>query len=121
LDAFLHVNNTVYFRYFERVRFAYFEEFGLLEDYKDSGIGPILASTHCRFRIALEYPDTIYIGTYITSLEKDRFLMRYGIYSEKQDVLAAEGDGFIIYYDYQKKAKALMPDNQLLTLKKVSV
>jgi acyl-CoA thioester hydrolase len=119
LDAFLHVNNTVYFRYFERVRFAYFEEFGLLENFTDTGIGPILASTQCRFRTALEYPDTIYIGTYITNLEEDRFLMKYGIYSENQDLLAAEGDGFIIYFNYKKKAKTLMPDRHLLALKKV--
>ncbi|MGK0298606.1 MAG: acyl-CoA thioester hydrolase [Gammaproteobacteria bacterium] len=121
LDAFLHVNNTVYFRYFERVRFAYFEEFGLLENFNETGIGPILASTQCRFRTALEYPDTIYIGTYITNLKEDRFLMKYGIYSENQDLLAAEGDGFIIYFNYKKKAKTLMPDSHLLALKKVTV
>lgn len=31
MDAFEHVNNTVYFRYFEDARLAYFEKLGMLE------------------------------------------------------------------------------------------
>jgi acyl-CoA thioester hydrolase len=119
MDAFQHVNNTVYFRYFERVRFAYFEKSGLLKDLPEKGIGPILASTQCRYRCALGYPDTIYIGTWITGLEEDRFLMKYGIYSEKEDALAAEGEGFIIYYNYQTREKARMPENHYMMLKRV--
>ncbi len=30
MDAFQHVNNIVYFRYFESVRIAYFEKIGYL-------------------------------------------------------------------------------------------
>jgi acyl-CoA thioester hydrolase len=117
MDAFLHVNNTVYFRYFERVRFACFEELGLLKDVTINGVGPILASASCRYRCALEYPDTIHIGTQILNLEEDRFLMKYGIYSEKQDVLATVGDGFIIYYNYHIKEKASIPGGQFNVLK----
>ena len=121
MDAFEHVNNTVYFRYFERVRFAYFEHFSLLNELPDTGIAPILASTQCRYRCPLEYPDIIHIGTYITALEGDRFLMKYGIYSEKVDTLAADGDGFIIYYNYQTREKARMPVDHYEALKQVCV
>ena len=50
MDAFQHVNNTVYFRYFESARIAYFGAVGYLEWMKAEGSGPILASTRCRFR-----------------------------------------------------------------------
>lgn len=120
MDAFQHVNNTVYFRYFERVRFAYFEQYGLLQDLQKTAIAPILASTQCRFRCALEFPDNIYIGTYITALEEDRFLMKYGLYSEKEGLLAAEGDGFIIYYNYETREKTRMPADHYAKLKQAS-
>ena len=119
LDAFQHVNNTVYFRYFERVRIAYFERFGLMQEYTVTGVGPVLASTRCRYRLPLYYPDTIYIGTYITELESDRFLMKYGIYSENENALVAEGEGFIIYYNYKTRVKADIPVEQQVTLKQV--
>ncbi len=42
MDAMGHVNNTVYLRYFESARIAYFERVGFLEEMASSGVGPIL-------------------------------------------------------------------------------
>ncbi len=116
LDALQHVNNTRYFRYFERVRFACFEEYGLIAEMQRSGVGPILASTRCRYRYPLTYPDTLLIGSRITELQDDRFLMEYGIYSLKDKRVAAEGDGFIIFYNYKTLEKANIPEELLRTL-----
>ena len=109
MDAFQHVNNTVYFRYFEKIRIDYFADKGLIAAMTEQNIGPILASTRCRFRLPLTHPDTILIGTFITDLQADRFLMNYGIYSLAHQRLAAEGDGFIVCYDYQRGEKAPIP------------
>jgi len=57
MDAFGHVNNIVYFRYFESARLAYFYKLDLIDMMTKTGIGPILASTSCRFKIPLTYPD----------------------------------------------------------------
>ena len=51
MDAFQHVNNTIYFRWFETARIRYFEEIGFLEHLEATGVGPILAETSCRFRV----------------------------------------------------------------------
>ena len=110
MDAFQHVNNTVYFRYFERVRFEYFEKKGLTNAVETQQVAPILASTQCRFKLPLTYPDTIVIGTYITDLQTDRFLMKYAIYSLNHKRVAAEGDGLIVSYDYSKGEKADIPE-----------
>jgi len=77
MDAFQHVNNTVYFRFFEHVRIAYFEKLEIAELKETTGVAPILAATRCRFRIPLTYPDTVSIGARIASLEEDRFVMEY--------------------------------------------
>ena len=63
MDAFRHLNNTAYFRFFESARIAYFEKLDLLEFMESTGVGPILASTNCRFKIPLTYPDTVSIGS----------------------------------------------------------
>jgi acyl-CoA thioester hydrolase len=40
MDAFQHVNNTVYFKHFESARIAYFEKINFLEVMNETDIGP---------------------------------------------------------------------------------
>lgn len=110
MDAMGHVNNTVYLRYFESSRIAYFERVGFLDEMTRTGVGPILASTRCRFRRPLTYPDRVWVGASARELEADRFLMLYRIVSEAHGQVAAEGDGLIVCYDYRQKRKSTLPD-----------
>jgi acyl-CoA thioester hydrolase len=107
LDAYGHVNNTVFFRFFESARIAYFEAIGFVS--AGSGIGPILHSTNCRFRLPLGYPDQLKVGARVTDLQKDRFTMEYKIASAKHRAVAGEGTGLIVAYDYGRQAKAELP------------
>ena len=91
LDAYGHVNNTVYFRYFESARMAYLERCGVLESYERDRTGIILYSTECRFRSALHHPDIVLIGARTVQIEDDRFVMGYGAASVAQDRVVAEG------------------------------
>ena len=45
MDSYQHVNNVVYFRYFENARLEYFRRLDWFEYEKQTGIGPILAAT----------------------------------------------------------------------------
>ena len=110
LDAFNHVNNTVYFRYFEDVRIATFEQVGFVEHMKQTQCGPILASTACRYRIPLTYPDTVTVGTHIQDMGEDRFTMIYRVVSHQHQAVAAEGEGRIVVFDYANNVKAPLPD-----------
>jgi acyl-CoA thioester hydrolase len=109
MDSMGHVNNIVYFRYFETARIAYFERVLFLEEMRESGVGPILAATQCRFKTPLTYPDRVWVGTRADDLEEDRFLMRYSVVSRAQERVAAEGDGRIVSYDYRASRKAPLP------------
>lgn len=110
MDAFGHINNTVYFRYAENARIEYFNKTGVLELSKHSGAGPILASTQCNFRIPLDFPDHIHIGTRSKILSPKKFSMEFAIFSERHDAIAADGGGLLVYYDFEKKKSCEIPD-----------
>lgn len=111
MDAFEHVNNTEYFRYFEHARIAHFDEIGMLKYKEEHNCGPILGETRCRFRIPLEHPDTVYIGVKVENLGEDRFTHIYTVVSEKHNAIAAEGEGKIVYYDYNNSCKTALPQH----------
>ncbi len=109
MDAYQHINNAVYFRYFEDVRIAYFEKVRVNEYIKGTNIGPILASTSCNFRVPLTYPDVVRIATVVEDIESKRFKMKYIVYSESLNKVAAEGEGLIVYYNYRQHISCEIP------------
>jgi acyl-CoA thioester hydrolase len=110
MDAFQHVNNVAYFRYFESARILYSEKLGLHRLKDETGIGPILGSTSCKYRLPLTYPDTVSVGAKVVDLAEDRFTMKYVIVSRKHQKIAAEGDGVVVMYNYQEGKKTAIPD-----------
>jgi acyl-CoA thioester hydrolase len=109
MDAFQHVNNIVYFRYFESARIAYFDKLNIIEYMDRTGVGPILASTQCRFKVPLAYPDTVSVGTRVSKIEQDRFMMDYVVFSNRLRRVAAEGEGLIVCYNYRERKKTPIP------------
>ena len=120
MDALGHVNNTVYFRYFETARISCFAELGLGQIEQSGGVGPILHSASCRFRIPLTHPDTVTVGARIGDVGEDRFVMLYRAVSHRHDAVAADGESLIVTFDYATGSKARVPDElraQLLQLR----
>ncbi len=109
MDALQHVNNVVYFRYFETARIDFFHQIGLMEELKRSGIGPILAETRCRFKRPLLFPDSVLVGTRITELSDDRFTMEYQVFSQSQQAVTSIGSADVVVYDFHNNRKATMP------------
>ena len=109
MDAFNHVNNTVYFKYFEHIRIVYLAESRFMESYQETGVGPILKTASCKFKFPLTYPDKILVGTKVTDISEDRFTMKFGIFSQTHKILAAEGEGIIVSYDFTNAKKAAIP------------
>ena len=110
MDSLRHVNNIVYFRYFESARMAYFDRVGFWAYMDETGVGPILASTRCQFILPLTYPDTVSVGARVSEIEDDRFTMSYAVASHNHARLAAVGEGLIVSYDYRALTKAPLPE-----------
>jgi acyl-CoA thioester hydrolase len=110
MDAMSHVNNTVYFRYFESARIAYFEKMHLIGYMAETGIGPILAETSCKFRSPLSYPDKVLVGSKVVGIKADRFIMHNVAFSTRQQKIAAEGESVIVTFNYREGKKAAVPE-----------
>jgi acyl-CoA thioester hydrolase len=119
MDAAQHVNNTVYFRYFESARIEFFNQVGFMDFMGEVGVGPILAEVTCQYKAPLTFPDTIQITARILpdSFTEYGFVMQHVVYSEKLQRIAAEGTSRIVCYDYKNKQKALISSELLEKLK----
>ena len=110
MDSLKHVNNTKFFKYLETARVKYFEQAGFVESFEKDSIEPILAATSCKFITPLFYPDTVTVGTRVTSIEQDYFMMEYIIMSKSKGI-AAIGDSKMVLYDYKSSKKIPLPDS----------
>jgi acyl-CoA thioester hydrolase len=117
MDSFQHVNNIVYFRYFESARIEYFIQINALDYMEKKSIGPILAETHCKFKRPLKYPESIIVGAKVDQILEDRFWMKYAVFSKSNEKAAAEGTGLIVYYDYKEGKKEKIPESILSKIK----
>jgi acyl-CoA thioester hydrolase len=113
MDSFRHVNNVVYFRYFENARLEYFRRLDWDGIQEATGVGPILHSTQARFRLPLTYPDRIRIGARAKELGADRFTIEHRIWSERLGAVSTEGTGTVVSFDYVRGRKALISDELL--------
>lgn len=116
MDAFGHVNNTVFFRWFETARIVFLEAIGFTAGGEAKGsagraeaVGPILGSTSCRFRRPVVFPDTVTVGVRTLSVDEDRFTHAYRAVSRGLGEIVAEGEGVVVSYDYAAKRKTAFP------------
>lgn len=102
-DLFGHVNNTVYFRWFESSRVTYWYESGLQTLMQPMGLGPILASVTCDYKKQIRYPDTVHVGAKILKMGLSSVTLQHEVYSEHHQATAAVGKSVIVLFDYQKQ------------------
>jgi acyl-CoA thioester hydrolase len=111
MDAFQHVNNTRFFRYFEDARIAYFERTGVTDLSGASGVGPIVAHISARFKSPLTYPDEVQVGTRVVSVGQHSFKMEHKLVSVALHRVAAIGATVVVAYDYVEGKKTLLPES----------
>src|SRR5688572_8889519 len=92
MDAFAHVNNTAYLRWFESARIVLFERTGLIERMAAERIGPILARATLDYRRPVVYPDTVTVACWVARVGHTSAVLGYRITSEQQGgAVVAEG------------------------------
>jgi acyl-CoA thioester hydrolase len=115
MDAMGHINNTLYFRYFEQARIAWFEEMKMLKN--ESQHGPILASASCDFLKPLKYPGDIYVDQIVTRLGRSSVAMDLSIERlDEPGQIYARGTCVIVWMDYSVGRALPWPEDLRLVL-----
>jgi acyl-CoA thioester hydrolase len=108
-DAFGHVNNVVYFRWYESARIAYFEQSGMHALLEQQQLGPILARIAGDYVRQLNFPDTVHVGARITRLGTKSMTMEHAVYSQAQDAIVAKSDSVIVVFHYGEQTSCPIP------------
>ena len=109
MDAAQHVNNTVYLKWAENSRIAYFDALGYDVIPKENQAGLILAWMDCKYIFPVSYPDTIFTGVKVNSIENDRFVMESHFFSQKHQRIIAISKQRVVTYNYAKLQKMDLP------------
>ena len=109
MDAMGHVNNTVYFRYMETIRLAWFDALGL--QLSAEVPGPVIIYATCTFVRQFTYPGIVdarhYVGDFgRSSVDTWIELSR----SEAPDQICAHGSAKVVWADMKTERSAPIPD-----------
>ncbi|ODT99410.1 MAG: thioesterase [Planctomycetes bacterium SCN 63-9] len=109
-DAFRHVNNAIYFRWYESGRIAYNRRTGLMNPDPAVTTGPILAATSNNYRRQIAFPDTVHVGVRVATIGRTSLAFEHIIVSEALQAIAAEGSSTLVVFNYQTNRPQAVPD-----------
>jgi acyl-CoA thioester hydrolase len=118
-DAFGHVNNTVYFRWYESARIAYLERLAMADQTSSLGLGPILAAIGSNYRRQLRFPDRVIIGSRVTRIGRTSINMEHAVWSTVQKAIVADGHSTIVVFDYALHQKRDVPPSVRATIEEI--
>ena len=107
-DAYGHVNNVVYFSYFDTVVNTMLIERGALDIEKSTVIG-LVVETGCRYFAPLTYPETVTAGLRVAHLGRSSVRYEIALFGAGSDVAAAEGHFVHVYVDRDTRRPIDMP------------
>jgi acyl-CoA thioester hydrolase len=90
-DIYGHVNNVVYYSYFDTVINTYLIERGGLDIQAADGIVGITPETHCNFRDSFSFPETVEAGLSVGRLGARSVKYLIGLFKEGAETPAATG------------------------------
>ena len=108
MDAYGHVNNTIYCRYMEQIRVEYLEQLGF--KVRPEGTAPVIINASCTFLIPLNYPGVVDIRMYCARPGRSSIPTHYEIRLQGDDTLYATGDSKIVWMDVSTGKSVSIPD-----------
>ena len=107
-DAYGHVNNTVYYQWFDTAVNAWLIEAGLLDIEQGDPIG-LVVETGCRYAAPLAYPEPVEVGLAVAKLGRSSVTYHLGVFAKGSEEPAAEGHFTHVYVDRTLRRPAALP------------
>lgn len=118
-DAYGHVNNTVYYEWFDTAVNAWLIEQGMLDLEVGDPIG-LVAETRCSFASPLAFPQAIEVGLAVAELGRSSIRYRIGVFAAGSQTAAAEGEFVHVVVDRASRRPVPIPDEWRRKLEAIS-
>ncbi|QDP18719.1 acyl-CoA thioesterase [Sphingomonas xanthus] len=109
-DAYGHVNNTVYYAWFDTAVNRWLVETGLLDIEQGDPIGLVVA-TGCSYFAPLNFPGEVEVGIAVERLGRSSVTYRLGVFAPDQDEPSAQGHFTHVYVDRTERRPTTLPDS----------
>ncbi|MDX9945351.1 MAG: thioesterase family protein [Azonexus sp.] len=107
MDAYGHVNNTVYFRYMEQARVEWIEEMKV--PVRPGGEGPVIINAACTFLKPMNYPGMVEVRTYVGAVGRSSCQTYVDMLID--DEVYAEGAAKVVWMDTQTGKSVPLPEH----------
>jgi acyl-CoA thioester hydrolase len=108
-DAYGHVNNAVYYGWFDTAVNVWLIEAGLLDLAAGDPIG-LVVETGCRYAHPLTYPEPIDVGLAVDEVGRSSVRYRLGAFAKGRDEPAAEALFVHVYVGRESRRPVELPD-----------
>ena len=107
-DLYGHVNNVVYYSYFDTVVNQYLIEQGALDFLKSEVFG-LVVETSCQYFAPIAFPDVVHAGLRVAKLGNTSVRYEIGIFRNDADLASAQGHFVHVYVDRAVRRPASLP------------
>jgi acyl-CoA thioester hydrolase len=118
-DAYGHVNNVVYYAWFDTVVNEYLIRAGVLDIAASEVIG-LVVETQCRYFAELAFPQTVSAGLRVAHLGRSSVRYEIGVFGPGADTAAAQGHFVHVYVDRATRRPAPMTAPLRAALERIS-
>ncbi len=108
-DIYGHVNNVVYYSWFDTAVNGYLIEQGALDIHAGGVIGLVI-ETQCNYFAPLAFPDTVHAGLRVAHMGRSSVRYEVGLFSSAGEQTAASGHFVHVYVDRQTRRPVPLPD-----------
>ena len=107
-DAYQHVNNVVYYSYFDTAVNRFLIERGVLDIHKGDVVGFVVDSG-CSYFSPVAFPDVVHVGIRVAKLGNSSVRYEIGIYRNDEDAPAATGHFVHVYVERSSNRSVPIP------------
>jgi acyl-CoA thioester hydrolase len=108
-DAFGHINNVQFFRYFETARIRMLEQAGI-ERFDALPEFPVVVNLTLNYRSQLKYPEKLTASLWISDLKSRTSIINIEMHEETSQRLVAEGSATLVWIDKKTGRAVAIPD-----------
>ena len=117
-DIYGHVNNVVYYSYFDTVVNQYLIEQGALDPVKSTVIG-LVVETQCEYFAPLSFPDVVHAGLRVAKIGNSSVRYEIGLFRNAENAASAQGYFVHVYVHRASRRSTPVPADMRLVLEKL--